>query len=1037
MAPTPEQQQAITEEGKNIIVSAGAGSGKTAVLTERAKRKVLEGTHVNELLVLTFTNASAKEMKDRIREAVKNTEGLESELDLIDGAYITTFDAFSLAVLKKYHTRLNITNNIKVTDEVAIDLKKKEILDEIFEENYLTPKKTFIKLIEDFCLKDDQELKDYILGAYKKIELKYDKTDFINNYFNIFNEEKVNKTIEEYINLIREKQAIVKNLIIKLNDYFDGDFVCEVEDSLSKFLKANTYDEFLNSMDYPSTRVPKNSPEEGKLIKGQIYAILKEIRTELLIFASEEEIRADLASTKDNTKEIINIISILDNRLDKYKRENDIFTYNDIARLSIKVIEENEDIRKDLTNSFKEIMIDEYQDTSDTQEKFISLISNNNVFMVGDVKQSIYRFRNANPYIFKNKYDTYRDTDLGVKIDLLKNFRSRNNVLDNINLLFDNIMDDDIGGADYKASHRMIFGNKVYEKECNKEQNYDLDIITYNKEDLGRISTSEEEAFIIGNDIKEKIESKYQIFDKSKKVLRDCKYNDFVILLDRGKDFNLYKKVFEYLHIPLSIEKDESLRKDNDILIIKNLLKLIISIKNKTFDNSFKYNFISIERSFLYRISDEEIYNYYIKNNYEDSTLYKDCLELSEYLDIETPSSFLRRVLDKTNYEMKLLSINNIKSNRVRIEYIYNLMKESASNGNTIEDFINYLDQIIEADYDLRFNVNSDSNNSAKIMTIHGSKGLEYPVCYFAGFTYQFNMNELREKIIFDNYLGLIIPKVNNYYKDTILKILLRKRLRKEEISERIRLFYVAVTRAKEKMVIVLPEIEEEKEVLDVVPSYEREKYTSFYSIIKSIYSNLLPYVKKTNVTGTKEYLNSSKTTHIDKVPTKIEVKDIDIKTHEIVEKHYSKESLRIVSKEEKKLMEYGTKIHELLEEIDFNNKGMIDTIEDEFIKEKIISFINSDLMKDYLDKEMYKEYEFVYNEDNTISHGIIDLLIEDKDKYIIIDYKLKNIEDLLYDKQLNGYRKYIENKTNKKCICFLYSIINGNYREIDYNEVV
>ena len=135
--------------------------------------------------------------------------------------------------------------------------------------------------------------------------------------------------------------------------------------------------------------------------------------------------------------------------------------------------------------------------------------------------------------------------------------------------------------------------------------------------------------------------------------------------------------------------------------------------------------------------------------------------------------------------------------------------------------------------------------------------------------------------------------------------------------------------------------------------------------------------------------------------------------------------------------MEYGTKIHELLEEIDFNNKGMIDTIEDEFIKEKIISFINSDLMKDYLDKEMYKEYEFVYNEDNTISHGIIDLLIEDKDKYIIIDYKLKNIEDLLYDKQLNGYRKYIENKTNKKCICFLYSIINGNYREIDYNEVV
>lgn len=175
MAFTPEQQQAITLEGTNIIVSAGAGSGKTAVLTERAKRKVLEGTSVNELLILTFTNAAAAEMKDRIREAIKKTPELKSELDLIDGAYITTFDAFSLAILKKYHTRLNITNNIKVTDEVIIDLKKKELLESIFDEKYLSPKNNFLRLIEDFSLKDDKELKDYILSAYKKIELKYDK----------------------------------------------------------------------------------------------------------------------------------------------------------------------------------------------------------------------------------------------------------------------------------------------------------------------------------------------------------------------------------------------------------------------------------------------------------------------------------------------------------------------------------------------------------------------------------------------------------------------------------------------------------------------------------------------------------------------------------------------------------------------------------------------------------------------------------------------------------------------------------------------
>ena len=163
MAWTKEQEEAIKTEGKNIIVSAGAGSGKTAVLTARVERKLLEGTHINELLVLTFTNAAAAEMKERIRKTINKNEKLIEEKDLIDQAYITTFDAFSLAMLKKYHTRLNITNNISICDEVSLELKKKEILEEIFEENYLSPKQDFINLITDFCLKDDKELLNYLL----------------------------------------------------------------------------------------------------------------------------------------------------------------------------------------------------------------------------------------------------------------------------------------------------------------------------------------------------------------------------------------------------------------------------------------------------------------------------------------------------------------------------------------------------------------------------------------------------------------------------------------------------------------------------------------------------------------------------------------------------------------------------------------------------------------------------------------------------------------------------------------------------------
>ncbi len=1030
MAWTKEQEEAINTEGSNVIVSAGAGSGKTAVLTARVQRKLLSGVHINELLVLTFTNAAAAEMKERIRKTINKTEGLERERELIDSSFITTFDSFALSIVKKYHTYLNISNKIKITDQVIIDIKKKEILDEIFNEYYLSPKKNFLNLINDFCLKDDKKLKDSILNVYKKIELKYDKDKYIDEYINNeFTDYKVSEYIKEYTSILMYKKKTIKDLLVQLNDYFDGVFISKVEDSLYELLRAKCYDDF-KKLDIKTVVVPKNSPEEGKKIKSTIFDIVKQIR-EYCTYESEEEIKEELISTRNNIEVIIEIIRELNKRLNNYKLENELFSFNDIASLAIKVVEKNDDIREELTNSFNEILVDEYQDTSDTQERFISLISNNNVYMVGDIKQSIYRFRNANPYIFKKKYDLYRDTNQGIKIDLLKNFRSRENVLQNINLLFDLFMDDDIGGADYKVSHRMIFGNNTYSNEGKTNQNYDMDIITYNDKEIN-VSKDEEEAFIIGYDIKNKIENKYQIFDKDNLILRDVEYNDFVILLDKSKNFELYKKVFEYLQIPMSILKDESLNNDQDIHIIRNLLKLIICIKENRYDTDFKYNFTSISRSFLYKISDEEIYNYFINDNFKDSELYNICLELSKSIDYLTPREFFRLVLDTFNYEEKLLSIGNIKAYRVRVEYIYNLINSYSEEGMTIYDFINYLEDIFKNDYDISFNINTSSSNSCKIMTIHKSKGLEFPICYFAGFSSKFNISELNDKMLFDNKYGIILPKVDNYYKDTILKTLLKINTKKEEISERIRVLYVALTRAKEKMIIVMPEQEEESEVFDLVPSYERENYNSYLSIMKSIYTVLLPYIIKSDVKGTKDYLLSKEkiSNDLELDEDILKVNEINIESTKVEEKHYSKESLHLVTKEEKELLEYGTKVHELLEEIDFNNYNE-NIIEDIFIRNKITKFINNELIQNNINNKMYKEYEFIYEEDNNISHGIIDLLIECPNKMIIIDYKLKNIEDSNYIKQLNGYRKYIEEKTNKEVDCYLYSIINEVFQEI------
>ncbi len=1035
MAWTPEQQQAIDLEGQNIIVSAGAGSGKTAVLTERVIRKLKSGIHINELLVLTFTNAAAAEMKERIRVAINNTKGLEEEAKLLDSAFITTFDSYSLAIVKRNHTYLNISKEIEPTDEVTIELEKKHLLDAIFEKYYLSLQPAFLKLINDFCLKDDKELKNLILAAYKKIELKYDKDEFLNTYItNYYTKENITKLVKEYLELIKDYQNIVKEKVERLNDYFDGSYVCKVEESLQQLIQALTYEEIKGALNIDFPRLPNKSPAEGKKLKKEITEAIDNIK-KLTLYATTEEIYEEILQTKGTATILINILQELNKKLSEYKKQEEIYNFTDIAHLAVKVVATNPQIQEELKNSYNEILVDEYQDTSDIQELFISLIANNNVYMVGDIKQSIYRFRNANPYIFKNKYDVYSENKGGIKIDLLKNFRSRKEVLANINSMFDLFMDDEIGGANYQKSHRLVFGNTTYIEEGYTEQNYNLSALTYNINQLP-ITDEEQEAFLIGHDIEEKIADNYQVFDKNLKKLRPITYKDFAILLDKSKNFDLYKKIFEYLHIPLTILKDEALRKDQDILIIKNLLKLLIHIKEKNYDKEFEYSFFSIARSFLFKIPDDELYKIFINKSYQETRLFKKCETLLPTMDITTPATFLTSLLEEFNYEEKILTVGNVKSFLVRLEYFYNLVKNFENKGNTIYDFIAYLDELFENDYDLKFNINTSDSNSCKIMTIHKSKGLEFPICYFAGFKSKFNIRELNEKIIFDNNYGLVIPIVNNYYKDTIVKTLLKYTTKKEEISEKIRLFYVALTRAKEQLIMVFPEQEEPLET-GFVSKEERLKYNSFLSIIKSIYSTILPFIKKPLMTASKNYLNINKELTLKKDASTIVTKVLNIESMKIEEAHYSKEELHLVTKDEQALLNIGTKVHSILEQLDFKNPKLDLFALDEHLKEKIKQFLQLPIIKENINYPMYKEYEFLFLQDNVTAHGIIDLLIERPDKMLIIDYKLKNITDAAYIKQLNGYREYIKQKTNKKVECFLYSILDADLKEIKEENLI
>ena len=241
---TKEQQEAINEEGKNIIVSAGAGSGKTAVLSERVIRK-LEKTDINKLLILTFTKEAANEMKERIRKKIKKNESLKKQLDLIDSAYITTFDSYALSLVKKYYYLLNISPNIGIIDASIINIKKEKYLDEIFDKLYEENNILFEKLIKDFCIKDDKEIKRYIIELNNKLDLKLNKEEYIDNYIeNFFNDETINKNIEKYVNLIKEKIKEINNLLYDIQILVDGKYYEKLIEVLNPLLNSNTYIEF-------------------------------------------------------------------------------------------------------------------------------------------------------------------------------------------------------------------------------------------------------------------------------------------------------------------------------------------------------------------------------------------------------------------------------------------------------------------------------------------------------------------------------------------------------------------------------------------------------------------------------------------------------------------------------------------------------------------------------------------------------------------------------------------------------------------------
>jgi len=1041
MGLTNEQKLAVDSLGQNIIVSAGAGSGKTKVLTERVFKHIKEDHwNIDQMLVLTYTNAAANEMKHRIRDKLLSNTTLPNrleQLNKLEAGFITTFDAYALYLVKKYHQLLDVDKSSSIIDANIIRIKLESILDEVLEKEFTNP--TFKALVNDYCIKDANNIREAIISIYKKLTNLANIDSYVKNYeANYFSDYAIEKSFIDYTKLLKSKINQIDTL---LTDFYELGGSKDLFPNIDDLLESNSYSSIKANCQIDVKDLPKGSSQELKDIKKEITSLLNSLKDATQ--QDEAAVKKEVLATKDYALTLLDITYELYNRIQDYKKLNNMYEFNDIFAMAIKLVSEHDDIRNEIKESFKEILIDEYQDTNDLQDAFIKQFTSNNVYMVGDIKQAIYRFRNTNPALFEEKYEAYKKNIGGMAIELTNNFRSRKEVLDGINTIFDKTMIKEISQAEFNPYHHMEDGNKKYNDF--KTSNYDMEVLTYDYTKSKELDTTKQypfdtvnkeemEIMVIAKDILDKINNGYMVTEMVNDVLtyRKCQFKDFAIICDQGRTFDMYKQVLTYFNIPSTIKTDENMNESDLIVAIRSIFKLLINIvDNQPLD---KFAYASLARSFLIEEKDEEIFKVVTNNLIQNTDIYHKLLAISNKISSKSISEILDEIIDTFHIYDKLNKIGEVNINFIQIDFLYQLAHSLASIGYSYTDFNDYLVNVFEEGNDedtIKFKINQTSMDAVTITNIHQSKGLEYGVCYYPYLSHKFNTSEIKERILFSKEQGIILPIfIENYgLKDTILKENFKYQYNVENVGERIRLFYVALTRAKEKMILVAPLEDKYKNI----SSEDILSIKSFLDLLNLIYEDLpIKKIDYSKYTFNKDYLTNNKDIFkaIGKSDKVIECKKLSkIEPIEITQEHFSKIP-GLITSEQKEVMDFGTKIHYYMETIDFINPDY-NPIESKYIQ-RIKNFLSSKLMSNVSNGVAHKEYEFIYEQDNQEKHGFIDLLMEYDDHFDIIDYKLKHIDDENYDKQLNGYRDYIKTLTDKPVNCYLYSIMDSTYRKVD-----
>ena len=489
-------------------------------------------------------------------------------------------------------------------------------------------------------------------------------------------------------------------------------------------------------------------------------------------------------------------------------------------------------------------------------------------------------------------------------------------------------------------------------------------------------------------------------------------------MVDKRSSFETYKKILEYFSLPVTLYQNENIINQDDIYCFNSILKAINGYYNNIYDNEFKHAFYSLAKSYLFSYSDNQILQCIVTNDYKNNTIYNSLKSIVDELDKFSISDLFNQIIKDLNWYNKLIYKGEAKSSEARLAYLTNLAKSLDDLGYDLNDVIAYFKELNDKELEIVIpNKNSD-NDAIKIMTIHNSKGLEFPICYFLGFDNTFNIDETKDNFIL-NKNGLILPFIKNNTKyHNIEWFDYKNDYVKDEISEKIRLFYVALTRAKEKMIIPIDLNNKEKKNIEDVRCF-----SDFLVNIKDDLYKYTYHINKESLHINTNYKMYTKTHKLENNIKPFNYIKIENNKSVIETEHFSKKSDVTL---DNNLLEIGTNLHNILFQLDFKNPDM------QSLDNNTTYIINRFLNTPFLELEksinIYKEFEFIDNN----KKGIIDLIIEYPNEYKIIDYKLSNIEDEEYILQLHGYKEYLSKIVNKPIKLYLYSLLKGNYKIIE-----